>query len=207
MDHPCRPVRRRYRGKQPEDVQPLAESLVQPLAAESLQQQLGQPLAESLQHVQPLADSLEHGQPQPSAESNQQQDVQPEDVQPENVQPMVVRRRYRGKQPPRSQSLAQPLRKRSNKQERSWANRRVQCFGQRLMCSHERASELKTMLEQERKKQTHWTVGQWKAKVKQIGKLDWALRDMVEREGRASSYWRSFSNCCALSRWRVLRSH
>ena len=29
------------------------------------------------------------------------------------------------------------------------------------------------MLEQERKKQTHWTVGQWKAKVKQIGKLDW----------------------------------
>ena len=55
MDHPCRPVRRRYRGKQPEDVQPLAESLVQPLAAESLQQQLGQPLAESLQHVQPLA--------------------------------------------------------------------------------------------------------------------------------------------------------
>ena len=172
MDHPCRPVRRRYRGKQPEDVQPLAESLVQPLAAESLQQQLGQPLAESLQHVQPLADSLEHGQPQPSAESNQQQDVQPEDVQPENVQPMVVRRRYRGKQPPRSQSLAQPLRKRSNKQERSWANRRVQCFGQRLMCSRERASELK-MLEQERKKQTHWTVGQWKAKVKQIGKLDW----------------------------------
>ena len=131
------------RGKQPEDVQPLAESLVQPLAAESLQQQLGQPLAESLQHVQPLADSLEHGQPQPSAESNQQQDVQPEDVQPENVQPMVVRRRYRGKQPPRSQSLAQPLRKRSNKQERSWANRRVQCFGQRLMCSRERASELK----------------------------------------------------------------
>ena len=114
MDHPCRPVRRRYRGKQPEDVQPLAESL---------------------QHVQPLADSLEHGQPQPSAESNQQQDVQPEDVQPENVQLMVVRRRYRGKQPPRSQSLAQPLRKRSNKQERSWANRRVQCFGQRLMCS------------------------------------------------------------------------
>jgi len=173
MDHPCRPVRLRYRGKQPEDVQPLAESLVQPLAAESLQQQLGQPLAESLQHVQPLADSLEHGQPQPSAESNQQQDVQPEDVQPENVQPMVVRRRYRGKQPPRSQSLAQPLRKRSNKQERSWANRRVQCFGQRLVCSHERASELKTMLEQERKKQTHWTVGQWKAKVKQIGKLDW----------------------------------
>ena len=173
MDHPCRPVRRRYRGKQPEDVQPLAESLVQPLAAESLQQQLGQPLAESLQHVQPLADSLEHGQPQPSAESNQQQDVQPEDVQPENVQPMVVRRRYRGKQPPCSQSLAQPLRKRSNKQERSWANRRVQCFGQRLMCSRERASELKKMLEQERKKQTHWTVGQWKAKVKQIGKLDW----------------------------------
>ena len=173
MDHPCRPVRRRYRGKQPEDVQPLAESLVQPLAAESLQQQLGQPLAESLQHVQPLADSLEHGQPQPSAESNQQQDVQPEDVQPENVQPMVVRRRYRGKQPPCSQSLAQPLRKRSNKQERSWANRRAQCFGQRLMCSRERASELKKMLEQERKKQTHWTVGQWKAKVKQIGKLDW----------------------------------
>lgn len=143
MDHPCRPVRRRYRGKQPGDVQPLAESLVQPLAAESLQQQLGQPLAESLQHVQPLADSLEHGQPQPSAESNQQQDVQPEDVQPENVQPMVVRRRYRGKQPPCSQSLAQPLRKRSNKQERSWANRRAQCFGQRLMCSRERASELK----------------------------------------------------------------
>ena len=173
MDHPCRPVRRRYRGKQPGDVQPLAESLVQPLAAESLQQQLGQPLAESLQHVQPLADSLEHGQPQPSAESNQQQDVQPEDVQPENVQPMVVRRRYRGKQPPRSQSLAQPLRKRSNKQERSWANRRAQCFGQRLMCSRERASEFKKMLEQERKKQTHWTVGQWKAKVKQIGKLDW----------------------------------
>ena len=183
MDHPCRPVRRRYRGKQPEDVQPLAESLVQPLAAESLQQQLGQPLAESLQHVQPLADSLEHGQPQPSAESNQQQDVQPEDVQPENVQPMVVRRRYRGKQPPRSQSLAQPLRKRSNKQERSWANRRVQCFGQRLMCSHERASELNKMLEQERKKQTHWTVGQWKAKVKQIGKLDWG----VERHGGKES--------------------
>ena len=170
MDHPCRPVRRRHRGKQP-------------LVAESLQQQLGQPLAESLQHVQPLADSLEHGQPQPSAESNQQQDVQPEDVQPENVQPMVVRRRYRGKQPPRSQSLAQPLRKRSNKQERSWANRRVQCFGQRLMCSRERASELKKMLEQERKKQTHWTVGQWKAKVKQIGKLDWG----AERHGGKES--------------------
>ena len=187
MDHPCRPVRRRYRGKQPGDVQPLAESLVQPLAAESLQQQLGQPLAESLQHVQPLADSLEHGQPQPSAESNQQQDVQPEDVQPENVQPMVVRRRHRGKQPPRSQSLAQPLRKRSNKQERSWAaGRRVQYFGQRLMCSRGRASELKQMLEQERKKQTHWTVGQWKAKVKQIGKLDWgALRHGGKRRSGA----------------------
>ena len=143
MDHLRRPARRRYRGKQPEDVQPLAESLGQPLAAESLQQQLGQPLAESLQHVQPLADSLEHGQPQPSAESNQQQDVQPEE-EPENVQPMAVRRRYRGKQPPRSQSFAQPLRKRSNKQERSWAaGRRVQCFGQRLMCSRERASEFK----------------------------------------------------------------
>ena len=180
MDHPCRPVRRRYRGKQPEDVQPLAESLVQPLAAESLQQQLGQPLAESLQHVQPLADSLEHGQPQPSAESNQQQDVQPEDVQPENVQPMVVRRRYRGKQPPRSQSLAQPLRKRSNKQERSWANRRVQCFGQRLMCSRERASELKNVRAREKEANTldRWT-------MESQGEANWQVG-----LGRFATWWK-----------------
>ena len=166
MDHPCRPVRRRYRGKQPEDVQPLAESLVQPLAAESLQQQLGQPLAESLQHVQPA-------------------EVQPEDAS-------------------------------------RWANRRVQCFGQRLMCSRERASELKNVTAREKEANTldrwtmesqgeaNWQVGLgrfatwWKKKV---WRTSHGQAFSLCGEGRASSYWRSFSNCCALSRCRVLRSH